>query len=358
MTQSSALRTAASHSALRIPHSALVVPARRPRRLRQGATLRAMVRETTLDAADFIYPLFVVDGQGVERPIGSMPGHAQRAVDRLAPVVAELGPLGIPAVLLFGIPARKDATGSGAWDPQGPVPRATAEIKRRHPALVVIADVCMCEYTDHGHCGLLADAQGTVLNDETLALLGRAAVAYADAGADIIAPSAMMDGQVAAIRAALDAAGHAGVPILAYAAKFASGFYGPFREAAESAPRFGDRRGYQMDPANGREALRELALDFAEGADMLMVKPAGPYLDIIAAARARYDLPLAAYQVSGEYAMIKAAASQGWIDERRVALESLIGIKRAGADLIITYYAQEAARWLAEERDGPTHDSR
>ena len=324
------------------------VPARRPRRLRRSGTLRNMVRETTLDAADFIYPLFVAEGQGFERPIGSMPGQAQRSVDLLAPEVDDLAALGIPAVLLFGIPAHKDATGSAAWDPQGPVARAAAELKRRNPDLLVIADVCMCEYTDHGHCGLLSGEQGDVLNDETLALLGRAAVSYADAGVDIVAPSAMMDGQVAAIRAALDGAGHRDVPILAYAAKFASAFYGPFREAAESTPRFGDRRSYQMDPANGREARRELALDFEEGADMLMVKPAGPYLDIIAAARSRYDLPLAAYQVSGEFAMLKAAAQQGWIDERRAALESLIGIKRAGADLIITYYAKEAARWLAE----------
>ena len=321
----------------------------RPRRLRQTATIRRMVRETALRVDDLIAPLFVADGQDVVRPIGSMPGHAQRSVDRLEPAIDELAELRVPAVLLFGIPAHKDATGSAGWDPKGPVPRAIRAIKRRAPELAVVADVCLCEYTDHGHCGVLAGQSGDVLNDPTLALLARAAVAYADAGADIVAPSAMMDGQVAAIRAALDEAGHQGVPILAYAAKFASAFYGPFREAAESAPQFGDRRAYQMDPANGREALREVALDVAEGADMLMVKPAGAYLDIIRAVRERYDLPLAAYQVSGEFAMIKAAAQNGWIDERRAVMESLTAIRRAGADLIITYYARDAARWIAQE---------
>ena len=309
-----------------------------------------MVRETTLQVADLIAPLFVAAGSDILRPISTMPGHAQRSLDRLAPEIAEIAELRIPAVLLFGIPAAKDARGSGAWDPQGPVPQAIRAIKRQAPDMVVIADVCLCEYTDHGHCGVLADEPGSgeVLNDPTLELLAKAAVAYADAGVDIIAPSAMMDGQVGAIRAGLDAAGHAHVPILAYAAKFASAYYGPFREAAESTPQFGDRRAYQMDPANGREALREVALDVAEGADMLMVKPAGPYLDIIHAVRARYDHPLVAYQVSGEFAMLKAAAQNGWLDERRAALESLIGIKRAGADMIITYYAKEAAQWLRE----------
>jgi porphobilinogen synthase len=323
----------------------------RPRRLRQTPTLRRMVRETLLGVDDMIAPLFIAEGRDIVRPIGSMPGHAQRSIDHLADEIAELVELGIPAVLLFGIPAHKDASGTGAWDPNGPVPGAIRAIKQRAPELVVIADVCMCEYTDHGHCGVLSPEPGSgdVLNDPTLDLLARAAVAYADAGADIVAPSAMMDGQVAAIRTGLDAAGHHNVPIMAYAAKFASAFYGPFREAAESTPQFGDRRAYQMDPANGREALREVALDAAEGADMLMVKPAGAYLDIISAVRARYDLPLAAYQVSGEYAMLKAAAQNGWIDERRAALESLIAIKRAGADLIITYYAKQAARWIAEE---------
>lgn len=323
----------------------------RPRRLRRTPALRRIVRETALAVDDLIAPLFVAAGRGIERPIGSMPGHAQRSVDRLEREIDDLAELGIPAVLLFGIPDRKDAQGSGAWDPAGPVPAATRMIKARAPDLLVIADVCLCEYTDHGHCGLLAPEPGAgdVLNDPTLDLLARAAVAYAEAGADIVAPSAMMDGQVVAIRAGLDAAGLSHVPILAYAAKFASAFYGPFREAAESAPRFGDRRAYQMDPANGREALREIALDAAEGADLLMVKPAGPYLDIIAAARARYDLPLAAYQVSGEYAMLKAAAQNGWLDERRAALESLTAIRRAGADMIISYYAKEAARWLAQD---------
>jgi porphobilinogen synthase len=323
----------------------------RPRRLRQTPALRRMVRETTLDAGDLIAPLFIAEGRAVVRPISSMPGHAQRSVDRIDEEIDELAELRIPSVLLFGIPAHKDASGTGAWAADGPVPSAIRAIKRRAPEMVVVADVCMCEYTDHGHCGILSPEPGSgdVLNDPTLDLLARAAVAYAEAGADIVAPSAMMDGQVAAIRAGLDAAGHTHVPIMAYAAKFASAFYGPFREAAESTPQFGDRRAYQMDPANGREALREVALDAAEGADMLMVKPAGAYLDIISAVRARYELPLAAYQVSGEYAMIKAAAQNGWIDERRAALESLIGIKRAGADMIITYYAKEAVRWLAAE---------
>jgi len=323
----------------------------RPRRLRRTPTLRRMVRETTLRADNLIAPLFIVEGRGAVRPIGSMPGHAQRSVDQIAREIDELMELRVPAVLLFGIPLHKDPDGSAAWDPKGPVPSAIRAIKQRAPDLAVIADVCMCEYTDHGHCGVLSPdpASGDVLNDPTIELLARASVAYADAGVDIVAPSAMMDGQVAAIRAGLDAAGHTQVPILAYAAKFASAFYGPFREAAESTPQFGDRRAYQMDPANGREALREVALDAAEGADMLMVKPAGPYLDVIREVRARFDLPLAAYQVSGEYAMIKAAVQNGWLDERRAAMESLVGIRRAGADMIITYYAKEAARWSAEE---------
>ncbi|NWG18960.1 MAG: porphobilinogen synthase [Chloroflexi bacterium] len=322
---------------------------RRPRRLRRTPALRQMVRETTLTVDDLIAPLFVADGSGIVRPIGSMPGQAQRSVDRLTSELDALMELKIPAVLLFGIPAHKDVTGSSGWDATGPVPQAIRAIKQYAPDLAVIADVCLCEYTSHGHCGVLADAPGSgdVLNDPTLELLARCAVAYADAGADIVAPSAMMDGQVAAIRAALDAAGHDQVAILSYAAKFASAFYGPFREAAESTPAFGDRRAYQMDPANGREAMREVALDVAEGADMLMVKPAGAYLDVISAVRQRYDLPLAAYQVSGEYAMIKAAAQQGWIDERRAALESLTAIRRAGADMIITYFARDAARWIA-----------
>jgi len=321
----------------------------RLRRLRRSTSMRRMVRETAFTADDFIYPLFLVEGTGLVQPISSMPGQAQRSVDILPQEIDELSSLGIPAVLLFGIPGHKDATGSGAWNPQGPVQRAIGAIKRRSPETVVIADVCLCEYTDHGHCGVLSPS-GEVLNDDTLALLARSAVSFADAGADIVAPSAMMDRQVAAIRAGLDAAGHDEVAILAYAAKFASAFYGPFREAAQSAPRFGDRRAYQMDPANGREALREVALDVEEGADMLMVKPAGPYLDIVRQVRDRYELPLAAYQVSGEYAMLKAASQNGWLDEKRAAMESLTAIKRAGADLIITYYAKDAARWL-EERE-------
>jgi len=323
----------------------------RPRRLRRTPALRRMVRETTLSVDHLIAPLFVAAGSGIVRPIRSMPGYAQLSVDQLDLEINEIAELQIPAVLLFGIPAHKDPIGSSGWDPEGPVPQAIRAIKQRAPQLTVIADVCVCEYTSHGHCGILAEAPGSgdVLNDPTLDILARCAVAYADAGADIVAPSAMMDGQVAAIRSALDAAGHTQVAILSYAAKFASAFYGPFREAAESTPAFGDRRAYQMDPANGREALREVDLDVAEGADMIMVKPAGAYLDIISAVRQRYHLPLAAYQVSGEYAMVKAAAQLGWLDERRAALESLIAIRRAGADMIITYFAKDAARWIAAE---------
>jgi porphobilinogen synthase len=321
----------------------------RPRRLRRSAALRGMLAETRLDVRQLIHPLFVRAGRSVERPIDSMPGHAQRSVDRLAREIYEVEELAVPAVLLFGLPAEKDDSGSGAWDASGPVPRAIASIKRLASHMVVIADVCLCEYTSHGHCGLLDHEKGTVLNDATLPLLARAAVAYADAGADIVAPSAMMDHQVSAIRAALDDAGHDDVAIMSYAVKYASAFYGPFREAAESAPAFGDRRAYQMDPPNVREALREAALDVAETADMLMVKPAGPYLDVIRAVRERFELPLVAYQVSGEYAMLKAAAERGWLDERRAALESLTGIRRAGADLVITYYAKDAARWLRDD---------
>jgi porphobilinogen synthase len=310
-----------------------------------------MLRETLLRPSDLILPLFVTAASGIERPIGALPGHAQRSVDRLAAPIETAVAVGLPAVLLFGLPATKDAVGSGGWDAAGPVPRAIQAIKRQAPELLVIADVCLCEYADHGHCGLLDPATQQVDNDTTLPLLARAAVAYADAGADIVAPSAMMDGQVAALRAGLDAAGHQSVAIMAYAAKFASALYGPFREAAGSTPAFGDRRAYQMDPANGREALREVALDVAEGADLLMVKPAGSYLDIIHQVRASYDLPLAAYQVSGEYAMLKAAAQFGWLDERRSVLESLTAIRRAGADLIVSYYASQAAGWLLEKED-------
>ena len=322
----------------------------RPGRLRRAAALRSMLAETHLNARQLIHPLFVRDGSNIERPIDALPGHAQRSVDRLAQEVDDTLALGIPAVLLFGIPSSKDATGSAAWSEDGPVPRAIAAIKSGRPETIVVADVCLCEYTSHGHCGVLDPLRKIVANDETLPLLARAAVTYADAGADIVAPSAMMDGQVATIRDALDAAGHHEVAILSYAVKFASAFYGPFREAAESTPVFGDRSAYQMDPANEREALREAAADVAEGADMLMVKPAGPYLDVIRAVRERFDVPLVAYQVSGEYAMLCAAAQGGWLDARRSTLESLLGIRRAGADLIITYAAKDVARWLSDRR--------
>jgi porphobilinogen synthase len=320
----------------------------RPRRLRARGALRDLVAEARLETRRLVHPLFVRHGSGIEKPIGSLPGHAQRSVDRIGEDVDRLVAAGVSTFLLFGIPEKKDVRGSGASDERGPVPRAIALIRERHPDAVVIADVCLCEYTSHGHCGV-PDERGSVDNDATLPMLASAAVAYADAGADIVAPSAMMDGQVGAIRAALDAAGHGSTAILSYAVKYASAFYGPFREAAESAPAHGDRRGYQMDSRNAREALREAELDVREGADMLMVKPAGPYLDVLRQVRDRFTLPLAAYQVSGEYAMLKAAAERGWLAERRAALESLTAIRRAGADLIITYYAREAARWLAED---------
>ena len=323
--------------------------AARPRRTRRTAALRQFVRETSLNVGHLIHPLFIIEGSGIEKPIETMPGHSQRTVDRIAAELDEARALGVRSVLLFGIPRHKDARGSGASAADGPVPRAIAEIKRLAPETLVIADVCLCEYTSHGHCGVVHDESGVVDNDETLPLLGEAAAAYAAAGADIVAPSAMMDGQVRAIRDALDAHGHLETPILSYAAKHASAFYGPFRGAAESTPSFGDRRAYQMDPANAREALREVELDVLEGADMLMVKPAGSALDIIRQVRDRFPHPLVAYQVSGEYAMLKAAAQRGWLDEPRAALESLLAIRRAGADQIITYYAKEAARWLSTQ---------
>ncbi|MBX7119162.1 MAG: porphobilinogen synthase [Gemmatimonadaceae bacterium] len=330
------------------PLSPAATPAR-PRRTRRTAALRAFVRETTVTAGQLIHPLFIVEGQGIEKPIRTMPGHAQRSVDRLAAELDDLLALGIRSVLLFGIPRTKDDRGTGAWDPDGPVPRAIQAIKQRAPQLLVIADVCLCEYTAHGHCGIIHDHTGHVDNDETLPLLAKAAVCYAQAGADIVAPSAMMDRQVAAIRRGLDDEGLVDTPILSYAAKHASAFYGPFRDAAESPPAFGDRRAYQMDPANFREALEEVRLDVEEGADLLMVKPAGTALDIIRAVRERFPHPLVAYQVSGEYAMLKAAAEKGWLDEERAALESLLAIRRAGADQVITYYAKEAARWLSTQ---------
>ncbi len=320
-------------------------PGVRMRRLRRTADLRRMVRETTLTPADFIYPLFVTHGQGVRREVPSMPGVFQLSVDQAVREAEEAFALDIPAVILFGIPAHKDPIGSENFAAEGIVQQAIQAIKAAVPELVVITDVCMCEYTDHGHCGIVDE--GWVVNDPTLEVYGRVAVSHAQAGADMVAPSGMMDGQVGAIRAALDAAGFGHIPIMAYAAKYASAFYGPFRDAAQSPPRFGDRRGYQMDPANAREALREVALDIAEGADIVMVKPALAYLDIIRAVREAFPLPVAAYQVSGEYAMLKAAAQKGWLDERRVALETLTVIKRAGADLILTYFAKDAARWLS-----------
>jgi len=327
----------------------------RPRRLRRTATLRAMVRETQLAPDDLIYPLFVTHGTGVRRPIASMPGVAQLSVDQLAAEAAALLALGVPAVVLFGIPASKDPVGLENFAEDGVIQQAIRALKQAAPDLVVITDVCLCEYTDHGHCGLLNDPEhnhahleaGYVLNDETLAILGQVAVSHAAAGADIVAPSGMLDGMVAAIRRALDAHDFAHIPIMSYAVKYASAFYGPFREAADGAPKFGDRKTHQMDPANAREALREAALDVQEGADFLMVKPALAYLDVIYRLREQHpDLPLVAYNVSGEYAMIKAAVANGWLDERSAVLEKLISIKRAGADLIITYHAKEAAAWL------------
>ncbi len=319
-------------------------PAVRMRRLRRTDALRRMVQETHLQPSDFIYPLFVVHGQGVRREVPSMPGVYQLSVDQAVQEAEDAYRLGIPAVILFGIPAHKDPIGQENFAPEGIVQQAIRAIKAAVPDLVVITDVCMCEYTDHGHCGIVDERE--VVNDPTLEIYGRVAVSHAEAGADMVAPSGMMDGQVGAIRAALDAAGFGHIPIMAYAAKYASSFYGPFRDAAQSPPRFGDRRGYQMNPANAREALREVALDIAEGADIVMVKPALAYLDIIRQVREAFPVPVAAYQVSGEYAMIKAAAQRGWLDERAVALESLLAIKRAGADLILTYFAKDAARWL------------
>jgi porphobilinogen synthase len=321
-------------------------PATRLRRFRKSPTLRRLVRETRLSTDDLVLPLFVCPGQGVANPVGSMPGVFQHSVDRIVETAAEAWGEGIRAVLLFGIPEHKDEVGSAAWSADGIVQRALRALTKEVPGLVKIADVCFCEYTSHGHCGVLDGEQ--VDNDATLENLARQSVSLAEAGADVIAPSDMMDGRVGFIRDSLDVAGSAATPILAYAVKFASGFYGPFREAAESAPSFGDRRSYQMDPANGREAMREAELDVEEGADMLMVKPALPYLDILVKLRERFDLPLAAYHVSGEYAMMKAAAERGWIDYDRVMMESLTAIRRAGADLILTYAAREAARLLAK----------
>jgi porphobilinogen synthase len=319
-------------------------PELRLRRLRRSEALRALIRETKVEVGDLIYPLFVVEGNKIKQEISSMPGQYRLSNDLLPKEVENIAKLGIPAIILFGIPQKKDEVGSSAYNPKGVIQQAIRAIKKATPELLVITDVCLCEYTSHGHCGVVVD--GYVDNDRTLELLAKTALSHAQAGADMVAPSDMMDGRVKAIRQALDGNGLQNIPILAYAAKYASAFYGPFREAAESAPQFGDRRSYQMDPPNWREALRELEQDIAEGADIVMVKPALPYLDVIRKVRDTFNHPLAAYSVSGEYAMVKAAAQQGWLDEKAVVMEMLTAIKRAGADIIITYYAKEAARWL------------
>ncbi|MDO4399642.1 MAG: porphobilinogen synthase [Coriobacteriia bacterium] len=322
-------------------------PAYRPRRMRNGEVPRQFIRETELSVRDFIYPMFVKAGEGMRDEVPSMPGVYQVTLDLLMPEIDELLACGVKSVLLFGLPEHKDALGSEGYDDHGIVQEACRIIRAQAPQMYVITDVCLCEYTDHGHCGPL-DEEGNVMNDAALELLAREAVSHARAGAHMVAPSDMMDGRIGYIRAALDEAGFKDVPIMAYSTKYASGFYGPFRDAADSAPAFGDRRAYQMDPANAEEGVREAAYDIAEGADMVMVKPALSYLDVIRRVKAELKFPTAAYNVSGEYSMVKAAAANGWIDERRVVLELLTSIKRAGADMIITYHAKEAARWLAE----------
>jgi porphobilinogen synthase len=323
-------------------------PVFRPRRLRESPLLRKMVRETTLQVDDLIYPLFVIHGRGVREPILSMPGQRRLSVDELVKEAKDAASMQIPAVLLFGVPLEKDPRGSEAYAEDGIVQQAVRAVKDTVPDLLVVTDVCLCQYTSHGHCGVVED--GRVKNDPTLDLLARIAVSHAEAGADVVAPSDMMDGRVAAIREALDDAGYPETPIMAYSAKYASSFYAPFREAAESAPQFGDRRSYQLDPANAMEALREVGLDIDEGADIIMVKPALPYLDVIARVKGEFGVPLAAYSVSGEYAMIKAAGQLGWLDEERAVLETLTAIRRAGADLVITYFAKEASRLLERGR--------
>jgi len=320
-------------------------PQMRLRRLRRNEALRALIRETKVEIGDLIYPLFVVEGNKIKQEISSMPGQYRLSSDLLPKEAEEIARLGIPAIILFGIPQKKDEVGSSAYHPKGVIQQSIRAIKKATPDLLVITDVCLCEYTSHGHCGVVVD--GYVDNDKTLELLAKTALSHVEAGADMVAPSDMMDGRVKAIRQMLDGNGFQNIPVMAYAAKYASAFYGPFREAAESAPQFGDRRSYQMDPSNWREALREVEQDIAEGADIVMVKPALPYLDVIRKVRDTFNHPLAAYSVSGEYAMVKAAAQQGWLDEKRIVLEMLTAIKRAGADIIITYYAKEAARWLA-----------
>ncbi len=319
-------------------------PVQRPRRLRKTELLRGLVRETRLSAASFVYPLFVCSGSGVRQEVSSMPGVFQQSVDRIVEDCREVESLGIPGIILFGLPEKKDPRGASSLQKDGVVQRAIELIRQAKLNLLVITDVCLCEYTDHGHCGVIENNE--VANDPTLAVLAEQALSHARAGADIVAPSDMMDGRVAAIRKKLDENNFQDLPILSYAAKYCSGFYGPFREAADSTPQFGDRRSYQMDPANSREALREVALDLQEGADMIMVKPALPYLDVISRVRQEFSVPVAAYNVSGEYSMVKAAAQKGWLDEKRVALEILTGIKRAGAGIILTYHAKDAARWL------------
>ena len=321
-----------------------VFPQLRLRRLRRTESLRALVRESHVAVSELVYPLFIVEGKGIKQEVTSMPGIFRFSPDQLPPQVEEIARLKIPAVLLFGIPQHKDETGSAAYHPRGVIQQAIQAIKKATPELLVVTDVCLCEYTSHGHCGIVAN--GSVDNDQTLPLLVRMARSHVEAGADIVAPSDMMDGRVKAIREALDEKGFQHIPILSYAAKYASAFYGPFREAAESAPQFGDRRSYQMDPPNVREALREIEQDIAEGADIIMVKPALAYLDVIRRVRDTFNYPLAAYNVSGEYAMVKAAAQQGWVDEKRIVLEILTAIKRAGADIILTYHAKDVAQWL------------
>lgn len=321
-------------------------PTHRPRRLRRSEAIRGLVRETRLTTAGLVYPLFVCPGKKVKQEVGSMPGVFQQSADQIVEECGEVESLGIPAVILFGLPESKDARGSSSVAATGVVQKAIEAIRKAKLNLLVITDVCLCEYTDHGHCGVIEN--GKVSNDATLPVLAQQALSHARAGADIVAPSDMMDGRVAAIREALDAKGFSDIAILSYAAKYCSGFYGPFREAAQSAPQFGDRRSYQMDSANAREALKEVALDLGEGADIVMVKPALPYLDIIRRVRARFDVPVAAYNVSGEYAMVKAAAQKGWLDEKRVVFEILTGIQRAGASIILTYHAKDVARWLKQ----------
>ena len=322
----------------------MTFPTQRPRRLRRNEMLRSLVRETRLSTAGFVYPMFVCPGNKVRKEVSSMPGVYQQSVDQIVEECREVAALGISAVILFGLPETKDATGASSLSASGVVQRAVEGIKKAKLNLLVITDVCLCEYTDHGHCGVIEN--GEVANDATLKILAEQALSHARAGADIVAPSDMMDGRVAAVRKKLDENSFADIAILSYAAKYSSAFYGPFREAAQSTPQFGDRRSYQMDPANVREALKEVALDLEEGADMVMVKPALPYLDVIRAVRERFDVPVGAYNVSGEYAMVKAAAQRGWLDEKRVVLEVLTGIQRAGADIILTYHAKDAAKWL------------